>query len=185
MQLLVKEFVKLLQKEIAMTKENTKDLEKQRAEFAYDCVDEFLKKNEELKKIKKEIGEKKINCQKNQDNQLCKKKKELEIYSSPSEYKSYVKKIPTLIQTNGLSATFAFMYSKKKTYLAIYKQVQKWLEKRGFEINEELVKWMISQPSSEYRHITNEVMALFLWLRRFAEGRIEKGNENGEEKEEK
>ena len=152
MRLLAKGFVKLLQKEMAMTKQNIKDLEKQRAEFAYDCVEEVV--NEYGKDSK-----------------------------TANEYKSYVKKIPTLIQTNGLSATFAFMYSKKKTYEVIYKQVQTWLEERDFKINKELVKWIISQPSSEYRHITNEVMALFIWLRRFAEGMIEKekGNENGEE----
>ena len=155
MQLLVKEFVKLLQKEKAMTKQNIKDLEKQRAEFAYDCVE----------KVANEYGK---------DSKTA------------NEYKSYVKKIPTLIQTNGLSATFAFMYSKKKTYEVIYKQVQKWLEERDFKINKELVKWIISQPSSEYRHITNEVMALFMWLRRFAEGMIEKekGSKDGKEKEE-
>jgi len=28
-------------------------------------------------------------------------------------YKSYVKKIPTLIQVNGLAGTFAFVFSKK------------------------------------------------------------------------
>ena len=152
MRLLAKGFVKLLQKEMAMTKQNIKDLEKQRAEFAYDCVEEVV--NEYGKDSK-----------------------------TANEYKSYVKKIPTLIQTNGLSATFAFMYSKKKTYEVIYKQVQTWLEERDFKINKELVKWIISQPSSEYRHITYEVMALFMWLRRFAEGMIEKekGNENGEE----
>ena len=167
-----------------MTTQNIKDLEKQRAEFAYGCVEEFLKKNKKLKEIKKEIENKKINCQQNEDNDLCKEKKELEIYSSPSEYKSYVKKIPTLIQTNGLSATFAFMYSKKKTYFVIYKQIEKWLreEIKLKEKDEELVKWIISQPSSEYRYITNEVMVLFLWLRRFTEGMIEKekGNEDGE-----
>ena len=31
----------------------------------------------------------------------------------------------------------------------------------------------ITQNSNEYRAITNEVMALFTWLRRFAEGLIE------------
>jgi len=96
-----------------------------------------------------------------------------------------------MIQTNGLSATLAFMYSKGKTYKIIYNQIEEWLKKRGFNIVDEsnkkieLVKWVINLDSSEYKYITNEVMALFLWLRRFAEGMIEKeeGNKNGEKEE--
>ena len=129
-----------------------RDLEKQRAEFAYEKVEEFVSENGKSSKKSK-------------------------------EYKSYVKKIPSLIQTNGLAATFAFMYSKKGTYEVIYKQVEKWLKKRDFDINEELIKWIITQNSPEYRRVTNEVMGLFVWLRRFAEGMIEK-DEDGEEKEE-
>jgi len=108
-----------------------------------------------------------------------------------NEYKSYVKKIPTMIQTNGLSATLAFMYSKGKTYKIIYDQIEEWLKERGFKIIDkdnnkiELVKWIINLNSSEYKYVTNEAMALFLWLRRFAEGMIEKeeGNKNGEKEE--
>ncbi len=121
-----------------------KDLEKQRAEFAYECVENIV--NERGKKSK-----------------------------TSNEYKSYVKKIPTMIQTNGLSATFAFMYSKKKTYEIIYKQIDEWLkDKRELKGPEELVKWIIKQDSSKYKFVTNEVVALFMWLRRFAEGMIEK-----------
>ncbi|HBK54138.1 MAG TPA: type III-B CRISPR module-associated protein Cmr5, partial [Syntrophomonas wolfei] len=36
-----------------------------------------------------------------------------------------------------------------------------------------LVKCLISLPSVEYRTATVEVLALFNWLRRFAEGLIE------------
>jgi CRISPR-associated protein Cmr5 len=129
-----------------------RDLEKQRAEFAYEKVEEFINENsEDSKKLK--------------------------------EYKSYVKKIPSLIQTNGLAATFAFMYSKKGTYEVIYKQVEKWLkeERKIKKDEEELIRWMINLTSPEYRRVTNEVMGLFVWLRRFAEGMIK--DENGKEKE--
>ena len=45
-----------------------------------------------------------------------------------SEYKAYVKKIPMLIKTNGLGATFAFIKSKGgKTYDLIHKQTFEWL----------------------------------------------------------
>ena len=140
--------------------ETIKDLSKQRAEFAFKKVEDF-------------VAEKGNNTK------------------EANEYKSYVKKIPSMIQTNGLSATLAFMYSKKKTYQIIYNQIEEWLKKRGYEIKDknnkdiELVKWVVIRlDSSQYKQITNEVMALFMWLRRFAEGMIEKGNDNGEESNE-
>ena len=168
---------------MSKNKSIVRDLEKKRAEFAYECVEEFLDRNKELQEFQKELKNNKIDCKENKENEICKKVKELENYKSPKEYKSYVKKIPSLIQTNGLAATFAFMYSKKGTYEVIYKQVEKWLKERDFDINGEFIKWIITQNSPEYRRVTNEVMGIFVWLRRFAEGMIEK-DEDGKEKKE-
>jgi len=102
------------------------------------------------------------------------------------EYKSYVKKIPMLIKTNGLGATFAFIKSKSSTdenkpgyaYDLIYKQTKDWLkkdEKKLLDIGDEndLVEQIISLDSPEYRTVTIEVLAFFNWLRKFAEGLIE------------
>ena len=120
-------------------------LENGRAEFAYKCAEEGSK--------------------------LPKKK----------EYKSYVKKIPMLIKTNGLGATVAFIFSKRKndkgdTYNLIYKQISDWFknEKNPFKFEfSELTKDICDINSQEYRAITTETLALFTWLRRFAEGLIQ------------
>ena len=115
-----------------------KDLEKDRAKFAYGCVVE-ANKNDKIK----------------------------------NDYKPYVKKIPMMILNNGLGATFAFVYSKKKNgnaYELIDKQVLKWFH---LDEKQDLVKWIIDQESQEYRATTNEVLALFGWLKRFADGMIE------------
>jgi CRISPR-associated protein Cmr5 len=105
-------------------------------------------------------------------------------------YKSYVKKIPMLIKTNGLGATFAFIKAKSKTdqskkeyaYHLIYQQVSEWLKERmpylqdenGNNLSEQdLVYIIISQNSDIYRQITVEVLAFFSWLKRFSEGLIE------------
>jgi CRISPR-associated protein Cmr5 len=99
----------------------------------------------------------------------------------PTEYKRYVKKIPMLIKTNGLGATFAFMFSKGGTYSSIGKHILDWLKKdekcllpSDLSINsfEELNNYIISEDSLKYRMITVEVLAFFNWLRRFAEGLI-------------
>lgn len=100
------------------------------------------------------------------------------------EYKSYVKSIPMMIKTNGLGATLAFIFSKSKwkdkdgkeklnTYALIYRQTEDWIGKeKGLLVFEEkqLVYKITKIKSEEYRYITTEVLALYTWLRRFAEG---------------
>ena len=92
------------------------------------------------------------------------------------EYKSYVKKIPMLIKTNGLGATVAFMKSKGGTYDTIYNQLAEWFRKEEnpikFEVKD-LAKDVCEMDSQQYRAITKETLAFFNWLRRFAEGLIE------------
>ncbi|BBB92065.1 MAG TPA: type III-B CRISPR module-associated protein Cmr5 [Methylomusa anaerophila] len=100
------------------------------------------------------------------------------------KYKSYVKKIPMYIKTNGLGPTLAFIRSKTDpdpaksdtVYAMIYNQTTQWLKqdpKRVIIVNNDLVKTIISLRSPEYRAATVEVLSLFNWLRRFAEGLIE------------
>lgn len=116
-----------------------------------------------------------------------------------AKYKSYVKKIPMLIKTNGLGATFAFVFSRrqkeknnkkpgdkvnpKNAYDLIYLQTAQWLqtdEKKSLKLNEtdDLVKTLISRESPEYRAATIEILAFFKWLSRFADGLIEGEAEN-------
>ncbi|MCP4107699.1 MAG: type III-B CRISPR module-associated protein Cmr5 [Desulfobacteraceae bacterium] len=110
------------------------------------------------------------------------------------KYKAYVKKIPAMIKTNGLAATFAFVLSKAKikekekartadakAYHKIYEQTSAWLsqdQKNLIALSEketdELVNKILKlETSSEYRAVTVEILAFFNWLRRFADGLIE------------
>ena len=98
-----------------------------------------------------------------------------------SDYRSYVKKIPMLIKTNGLGSTFAFMFSKGETYEFIGEQVLRWLKSNtkqllpninSIDSFEELNQKITSLDSISYRTLTIEVLAFFKWLRRFAEGLI-------------
>ncbi len=151
---------------------DVKDLAKERSQFAYGCVCEVW--NPYLE-VKKDIENKKIDCKdKNLSDSNKKICKDLaDKYKVADNYQSYVKKIPMMILTNGFGATFAFVYSKKKNGNAwelIYTQTKVW-----FQVPEkdELVKWIIDQDSQLYRATTNEVLALFNWLKRFADGMIE------------
>lgn len=98
------------------------------------------------------------------------------------EYKSYVRKIPTLIRTNGLGATLAFVASKKKespsekgyAYKVIYDQIRQWLVSKGFlRADQNLEEAIVNLNSPEYRLVTGEVLSLFKWLTRFADALIE------------
>ncbi|MCL0028419.1 type III-B CRISPR module-associated protein Cmr5 [Peptococcaceae bacterium] len=184
-----------------------KELEQGRAEFAYICaskvvnfgLDDSLKSDKILKKMflkkykntEKEIFERFFENP-NMQSEDDREKELIENLKSfhkklQKEYKSYVKKIPMLIRTNGLGATFAFMFSKGEVYELIGEQILEWLKRNekqilsGIEkINSfsDLVKYSVSLNSPEYRALTIEVLAFLNWLKRFAEGLIE-----GEEKQ--
>ena len=76
----------------------------------------------------------------------------------------------------------AFVYSKKKNgkkddekaYATLYGNIEERLKEIDLlEKDDELIKTSVEIDSTEYREITIEVLALFNWLRRFADGMIE------------
>jgi CRISPR-associated protein Cmr5 len=117
--------------------------------------------------------------------------KAIEIFKDNSkkqkEYKSYARKIPTMILSNGLGQTLAFVKAKSEkgnAYDLIYKQLTEYIEsentiritpedKKELIEKNDLVEWVISCDSSKYRYITQEILAFLNWLKRFAEGLIE------------
>lgn len=139
---------------------NLKSVEQGRATFAYQCVEQG-----------KELGG---GPEKNASGKM-------EDSKEAKSYKSYTRKIPMMIKTNGLGNTFAFILAKRSgrnAYTLIYEQIEEWL-KNDHKIylldekeNEDLVKIFIQLDSAKYRAVTVEVLALFNWLRRFAEGLI-------------
>ena len=93
------------------------------------------------------------------------------------KYKGQVKKIPVLMQTNGLGNTLAFMCSKEE-YEPLYKQLQEWLRKpenpyKVLSKDDKLLEFVISQPSPVYRHVTKELIAVLTWMKRLADSLIE------------
>ncbi len=99
-----------------------------------------------------------------------------------SEYKSYVKKLPMLIKTNGLAAALSFYFANSaqsgkvdtnKTYGLVYRQIEEWLKKDSKNLvdfePDKLVKELLEIDSYTYRAVTVEVLAFLSWLRRFAD----------------
>jgi len=91
------------------------------------------------------------------------------------EMKSYIKKMPMLIKTNGLGQTFAFYFSKGRSdehgkildILANYFSYHNILKANN---SEALLTEIIALDANKYRMITKETIAYLNWLRRFADG---------------
>jgi len=102
------------------------------------------------------------------------------------EYKSYVKKMPMLIKTNGLGAAIAFAFAKDgkggnpdktKPWGLLYTQIEEWLKSDDKKLitfdTTQLAKKLTETDSATYRAVTVEVLAFLNWLKRFADALIE------------
>ncbi len=137
---------------------NITGVEQGRANFAYEKVRNFYQQHQNNEKFRK-------------------------------EYRSYVKKIPMLIKTNGLGSAYAFVLSKRNSdaWGALYNQTKEWLSIEPKQLirerlqnnNNTLIDVLVSINSPLYRAVTVEVLTLFNWMRRFAEGLFEGGNQGG------
>lgn len=136
-----------------MSKEDTAirvGIENGRARYAFETVENFVKNNQAKSK----------------------------------EYRSYVKKLPAMIQVNGLGQTLAFCYAKGDQYRNLFDQIEGWIKekqpdllKRYSEDNKtDFMQIVVSMNSNDYRIISNEVLALLDWMRRFADGMIRDQN---------
>lgn len=113
--------------------------------------------------------------------------------SEQKKYRSYVTKLPQMILSNGLGQTIAFVFSKAKItpeesekdlrpddnpYKVIYKQLSLYLRSNStsrirMPEGKELIEWIVELDSKSYIYLSNEVISLFKWMKRFVEGMIE------------
>lgn len=99
------------------------------------------------------------------------------------EYGSLVNKIPTYIKTNGLLNTLAFLYSDRVNKQGqitkkgeVLKNIRQWLTHSEYGLlslnpnsDEQLMTHLTtSVTAKDLIQCTTEVLALFIWLRRFA-----------------
>lgn len=108
-------------------------------------------------------------------------------------YGTLARRLPSLIQTNGLGQALAFLYSKAKfaepedrrsaeakANGAIFTQVGDWVKKElNVATQDNLLRVLVREPTAFYRRATAEALAFALWLRRFAEAELpsEEGGE--------
>lgn len=89
-----------------------------------------------------------------------------------SKYGTQARKLPALIQINGLGQTLAFLKSKpdNKAMYKVYDHLSAWVMRRMGN-GDDLLQAVTGWTSEEYRRATAEALAYALWLRRFAEAK--------------
>ncbi|MFZ5996177.1 MAG: type III-B CRISPR module-associated protein Cmr5 [Nitrospirota bacterium] len=96
------------------------------------------------------------------------------------EYRSIVMKTPTLIITNGLGQTLAFLKSKgkgdeSKPEDKLYRDIEGWLNKKVlWTAKGELMEKIISLPNDKFRYTTAETLSFLSWMKRFADAVLPK-----------
>jgi len=107
---------------------------------------------------------------------------EIESRSFKKEYRSIVMKLPTLIITNGLGQTLAFLKSKSKgdknkPEEKVYQDIDGWLSKSKnihWNAKGELIERVIALPNDKFRQVTVETLAFLSWMKRFADAVLPK-----------
>jgi CRISPR-associated protein Cmr5 len=98
------------------------------------------------------------------------------------DYRTIAVKVPSLIVTNGLGQTLAFLKAKGKgepgnEHEVLYRHLADWVG-RKVNADGDLLNWLVNTATSQqYRLATMEALALLQWLKRFAEAELPKGRE--------
>ncbi len=97
------------------------------------------------------------------------------------KYGSLARKVPTLILTNGLGQTLAFLKAKGKNHPAdehtvLFRHLSRWVLSQvapsSPATNGDLLQWVLQNDSASYRRATVEALAFLTWLKRFAEAEL-------------
>jgi CRISPR-associated protein Cmr5 len=115
--------------------------------------------------------------------------KELKDISFEKNVSSLISKLGTLILTNGLGNTLAFLFAKGKDHhLEVIKIISNWLLKQGEKyytrdnvedrIEEIMGELVLDASVEQYMYYTEETLRLVNWLRRFSDAMLESGGEN-------
>ena len=104
-------------------------------------------------------------------------------------YRSYVKKMPSLILNSGLVAAMAFAKKQKdegksKGYKLIYNSLFAWLRPPHAGLlqtdKNDFLHALLDKNSHTVRLLTKESIALLGWLKRMAEAEIEEEADNND-----
>lgn len=95
------------------------------------------------------------------------------------EYRDLVRKLPSMVQTNGFGQALAFLLVQKGAKRKLYVHLENWLCKKSPHLvyapqageAPDLMLSVANGSSLSLRRATLEVQTLAVWLKRFAEAR--------------
>lgn len=92
--------------------------------------------------------------------------------------KSYCRKLPILIKTNGLIDTLCFIKGKgkkeKNEYSYIYEWIQNWFEEMEYcNCEKDIIEKLLELNNNQYYIYTIEAMEISNWYKKNAEAMIE------------
>lgn len=161
--------------------QSMRTLEQERARYAWQCIQHCL--DHAIEGLQARIAEERN--EKNREG-LQRRLKTLQSEEGGKnwkrEYGSLARKVPSLILTNGLGQTLAFLKAKGKgdpsdEHEVLYQHISNWLKQR-LRLEDDLLEWIVNSANSQqYRIATMEALALLQWLKRFAEAILPKGEE--------
>lgn len=104
----------------------------------------------------------------------------------PDKYGSLARKMPTLIQVNGLAQTLAYLKAKgkendpkKEHFVQAFDHLSGWICNNRLKSGTgDLLARVLVMDSQTYRFVTNEALAFLQWLKRFAEAELGTEDEN-------
>jgi len=90
------------------------------------------------------------------------------------EFKALVRGFPAMVLTNGLGHAVTFLRAKdKEHHRALYAALNEWVGRQIGANNQDLLEWLMAHSSDHFRRATTETLAYIIWLKRFAEARIQ------------
>ncbi|MFN4226536.1 MAG: type III-B CRISPR module-associated protein Cmr5 [Candidatus Ratteibacteria bacterium] len=95
------------------------------------------------------------------------KVKEVNNKEYKDKYKTYALKVSSLIVSNGLIPTLAFLKAKGDRK-EVYNTLNEWLKKKKF-INQDALEELVNSDVSRLRLATMEILEFANWLKRMAE----------------
>ena len=130
-------------------------LEQKRAKQAWDNVQSVKRKAEELEKQESGKGKK-----------------------FESDYATIALRASSLVQTNGLGQTLAFLKAKGKgqeenAHEVFFKHLSGWVTGQ-FGWSKDLLQEILERDSADYRRATAEALAYLNWHKRFVEAYLER-----------
>lgn len=132
-----------------------RNLEQERAKYAWDCIQEVKKEDGDLEKKYRSYVKRAISL--------------ILVNGLGNTLAFYRSKFEASLREGREKELGA----EKKAYKLLYDHLDKWFKKQ-FRENKDLLEWIIDERTSSIKvfHVTKELIALLNWMGRFAEAEL-------------